>query len=133
MSAETWIKEFYPVSAHDVESEIGAVNHSLRKWEGLRKSSLNAHGLEIPPISVSSSTCSLCLLYGCSDCPITKAIGISCDYTFDVDMNEIQDDDDEFVPPDGFDSRSPWMHWNYNMNPEPMILALQLASENCNG
>lgn len=44
MSLETWKQEFYPVSAEEaVVDAIAAVNHSIKKWEGLRPNTLANH------------------------------------------------------------------------------------------
>lgn len=46
MSIKTWKEEFYPVKPRKSMTTKEAIEHSLRKWEGLRKSNLKKHGLE---------------------------------------------------------------------------------------
>lgn len=57
MSSETWLEEFYPVTA--AECAEGAkgdalvlVDHSLRKWRGATKTALRKHKIEKPPIKI---------------------------------------------------------------------------------
>jgi len=46
MSLQTWNEEFYPIPASAAKGDVRtAVEHSLRKWEGLRKENLDKHGL----------------------------------------------------------------------------------------
>lgn len=44
MSIESWKAEFYPVEAKDVPKEQ-AVQHSIKKFEGLREENLKRHGV----------------------------------------------------------------------------------------
>lgn len=49
MSLDTWMDEFYPISAKTVgcnEDALSAARHSLRKWVGLRPENLERHGVE---------------------------------------------------------------------------------------
>lgn len=118
MSIETWKVEFYPVPASEVAAE-DALQHSLRKWIGLREENLSKHACETNFRSVSSGqgerlridgkSCALCLLSykemepGCEECPIVKLTGMSCDS----------------------DKQSPWWAWTNGEGPEAMIAVLQ--------
>jgi hypothetical protein len=45
MSLNTWKIEFYPQEACEVEDQLEAAKHSLRKWGGLTTENLERHGL----------------------------------------------------------------------------------------
>ena len=119
MSYETWCEEFYPVSA-DYCKEEDAIEHSLRKWIGLRIENLDKHELRIVGRSVrdgnshtlliiADRSCSLCRWYAsfrCDDCPLAQVLGGRCDV---ID--------------------APYDIWCDTKNPEPMIEALQKAKE----
>ena len=104
------------------------MEHSLRKWEGLRYENLNRHGLEAYSRSINESaetakyleiddgTCALCQMgVGCSPCPLYKARGGSaCDRRR---FGEV---------------KAPWYAWTDNRDPEPMIFWLTKAKEHCN-
>lgn len=103
-----WIKEFYPASAADPCTDKEAIEHTLRKWKGLRASSLAKHGLAKPPIPVNGSTCALCHLNDfCKTCVLYKLEG-SCD---------VESEDGIAVHP----------YWIYktSRDPEPMIKSLE--------
>jgi hypothetical protein len=116
MSDQSWIDEYYPVEAKDV-SEAGALEHSLRKWRGLRPANLARHGLSEPPIWVDCTTCALCVQCsphdnGCAKCPLYQVRGnVRCDRTR-------QDE-----------KRAPYWEWTKRSNPEPMIQWLHRAEE----
>lgn len=126
MSLETWKLEFYPTDASDCK-EDDALEHSLRKWIGLRKENLEKHGLKCNDNSdafindegsdiffmISYETCSLCQFYfgyekgDCQKCPLSIARnGEVC-----------------FRP----DDESPYEDFVNCGNPEPMIELIQKA------
>lgn len=113
MSLETWKKEFYFIDARAVPVEQ-AVEHSLRKWIGLRRENLDKHGVSIEGkriygedgrLFISESSCALCWYYienHCCHCPLYAVLGRPCD-----------------------SSRSaPYQQFIFDRNPEPMICAL---------
>ena len=119
MSIETWKAEFYPVPASEVPAE-DALQHSLRKWIGLREENRSKHACFVPDcrviadgrkeFDINSSSCALCVsyytpkdYYKCSSCPIVKLTGESCDSN----------------------KQSPWWAWTASEAPEPMIAVLQ--------
>lgn len=119
MSIETWKVEFYPVPASEVCAE-DALQHSLRKWIGLREENLGKHACFVSTsvvladgrkeFDLNSSSCALCVSYytssdgyKCSSCPIVKLTGMSCDSN----------------------KQSPWWAWAAREAPEPMIAVLQ--------
>lgn len=118
MSLKTWKEEFYPIDAGYV-SEEDAVEHSLRKWIGLRKGNLDKHSVSNGYLGVSdgddyvyidSSTCALCQRYfddeavnECASCPLFDLLGKRCDNG----------------------DASPFVIWGECENPEPMIAALE--------
>jgi hypothetical protein len=109
MSVMTWLKEYYPVAASQVP-EAEALEHTKRKWVGLRLRNLQRHGLSQPPIPVNSATCALCTHYlpraagdPCTECPLYKVRqGVRCDTATRTE------------------EMSPYRAWKDN-NAEPMI------------
>ena len=109
MSLKTWKKEFYNVDASKFTNKrqsknntIKAIEHSLKKWQGLTKKNLDKHGLyktlyEIVDreyyenednfgnvngvLGITDDSCALCQIFnidslkdGCKNCPINKNI-----------------------------------------------------------
>jgi hypothetical protein len=94
MSIETWIKEYYPVTAKATPAE-DAVAHSIRKWEGLQPDALRKHGVHwVKLYSLKDSeghsfyigdTCALCerfqeagTVLACVKCPLFIHRGAEC-------------------------------------------------------
>lgn len=105
MSLETWLAEYYPTPANEVP-EGEALDHSIRKWLGLRAENLSKHkvtlldtvifdddDIEDEPhdelgISINGDTCALCehhheydgslSILTCPTCPIVVATGEAC-------------------------------------------------------
>lgn len=94
MSIKTWKAAYYPKPANKTTEEE-ALDHSIRKWEGLRKKDLKKHDgdhirLQIHfkdgSVRIDASTCSLCHHYfwtegtdvACVACPIFRANGRTC-------------------------------------------------------
>ena len=137
MSLETWKKEFYPVEADSPEAQASAraaIEHSLRKWRGLRPEALLKHEVRLEgPYNkevvddcadaedesqfISSRSCALCIRFddadgNCDGCPIVKVSGMACDLK----------DEDERGP-----DASAWEMYIYYADPEPMIAQLEKA------
>lgn len=137
MSLASWKNEFYPVPAEQaIGDAVSAVNHSLRKWEGLRADNMKRHGcyaagsaISDDPLDVVSDdgtmllnceTCALCKYkdsvtgnqWYCDKCPITLATGCPCDDLY------ADDGADEYVV-------IPWDEWTTRQDPEPMIAVLE--------
>lgn len=129
MTLKTWKKEFYPVTAKRAAkgSVVKAVEHSIRKWVGLRPSNLKRHGMVSYWVSgdiaeeghtltflyIDGQSCSLCqkfvaVNYGdCSGCPLYESRGqVRCDCTGDTEGN-------------------PYGAWRTKGDPMPMIKALR--------
>lgn len=147
MTFNTWKKEFYPINARtaadkaktvDGFDDVALVQHSLKKWIGLRDENLKRHGVEIVEynhgskyitsggnrlveLHIDSGSCALCDAHiksydehdhPCETCPLYQSRGnIACD-----DYNEYEDE--ENVEP-------PWFQFSTNDDPEPMIKALE--------
>lgn len=133
MSLETWKAEFYPVSAGSKSwGKLKALEHSLKKWRGLRKKNLDKHGvtkeLDSSDLNYSENgvdwtffvdarSCALCKLYlpkegqegTCSKCPLFEARGRRCDRA-DVPLGV-----------------SPYRDFKEYSNPEPMIKLIEKA------
>lgn len=133
MSLKTWKEEFYPCEAGEVE-KADAVEHSLRKWRGLREQELARHEVIFSSdrvisdgeesLGLGSRSCALCKWYedpddcfNCASCPITLATGYPCDGT-EEEAGAFLDYED-----------SPWGIFTETQDPEPMITALQLAQD----
>lgn len=122
MSLETWKEEFYPIDTEYV-SEGNAVEHSLRKWIGLRVENLNKHGVTVryssvydedDTLCVNDESCALCVHHmdnndpdgdGCLSCPLFCLLGRPCDKS-----------------DDGNSEYTTFIRYS---NPEPMIAALE--------
>lgn len=91
MSIKTWKKEFYPKSATSRMSKKAAIEHSIKKWEGLLPDNLkkhdvifdrygNVHDYEIK-FEISDQSCALCQKYMhkcCAKCPLYEKLGFEC-------------------------------------------------------
>lgn len=131
MSLTTWKAEFYPCSAHAMEtaSPVDVVQHSLNKWRGMRIENLTRHGCKSTTyrdvsdsegyiLIISGSSCSLCQAYlgkegddgsRCSKCPLCVVRDSRpCDSPRGIDH----------TPPEPV---SPWGMWMTVTDPEPMI------------
>lgn len=137
MSLQTWIEEFYPVDAQAVANTndvMAMVEHSIKKWEGLRLENLMKHKVILasdgvydsydnifttgPGFRFSGESCALCRQfcnYGnpktfdirCSRCPLQQTLHERCDVG----------------------RSSPWLQWVMQGNPEPMIASLTNAKQ----
>lgn len=140
MSAETWRAKYYPKPASAFVEEgnpefldmKGALEHSLRKWEGLREGNMEEECVDAVStgiyedatgavvVRVTMEYCALCLVAEhingecnatmCGHCPIHKALGMACD---DLHSGDI----------------SPWHTFLHSRDPEPMIDALIKARD----
>src|SRR4030042_366937 len=123
MSLKTWKKEFYPIPANKVKKS-DALDHSIKKWEGLTKSNLEKHHVTFYSdfsghgiiarngdcLAVNGYTCALCSKYDdndCFNCPLCIYLGSPCDN----------------LP------GSPYKIFANTKNPLPMINALKKAKE----
>jgi hypothetical protein len=130
MSVETWKNEFYPISARLAHStDLMALQHSLKKWIGLRSENRKAHEVSIGPYNhtlqdasasslkfhIASRSCALCHRHDISDephcatCPLYVVRGTRCDL--------------QTSPTD----TSQWHSWTKKANPEPMIQLIEQA------
>lgn len=122
-----WLRKYYPVPAKRMKraSKIAAIEHSLRKWLGLRvikkygirkiDNALIDNTTRQAILDVNFSTCSLCVKYFdviCSKCPLAQVRnGIPCDKPM-VSGTKIANPYASFIIKD---------------NPEPMIFWLRKA------
>lgn len=125
MGIATWKREYYKGRLRDAARDpLSAVEHSIKKWKGLRSKNLKAHGL-VPSwgdivdqatnkvFTIDVTTCALCKMCGtgsddqtlCIKCPIVKVTGRTCDGR------------------DG--SSSAYGDWTRDDDPEPMIKLLK--------
>lgn len=131
MSLRTWEKEFYSKTADQAagqySSDVKLVEHSLKKWEGLKSSNLKRHKCRVDTflgvvdsdrearLVVGSESCALCVAYlnvatNCEDCPLAKVRkGVRCDKAMESE------------------SRSPWTVFVDDRNPKPMLRWLKKA------
>lgn len=121
MSLASWKEEFYPTDAADC-SEKDALEHSIRKWKGIREEALEKHGLLIGGndnmiceahypgesfLAFSPKTCALCWRYStgvfnCDRCPVVQGGHTGC-----------------YNPP------SLYQAFFWDLDPEPMIEMLE--------
>jgi len=129
MTIETWKQKFYAAEASVVgnDTDVVALRHSIKKWEGLRPGNLERHGLRVDcarivdvggvNFHINSESCALCRKYiffneqaSCVPCPLYKVRGgVACDK--DVDG----------------DDPSPFDTWRDRADPEPMLHWLRKA------
>ena len=140
MSLQSWKEEFYPMPASEV-TPADALDHSLRKWEGLRLKNLQQHALQQDKrylwdpvgeesLKIDATTCALCKLYidelyvdgetreaACERCPLAIVRGnVPCD-------QETEEETEASPGPD----YSPYMRFDEARDPEPMIMWLKRA------
>jgi len=121
MSIETWKPEFYPIPADDkrLRTRVACLEHSIRKWIGLRETNLEKHGCTFHIgtgfvefhggvygkfFFVDDSSCALCVRWyqrdgRCRPCPIVRVTGRTC--------------------------QTAWAPWIRHGDPEPMIRLLR--------
>jgi len=131
MSLQTWQEEFYKKHPSKRMTTKQAIEHSIQKWIGLRKTNLKAHQIYREDAKlvddnseswffVDTTTCALCQKFfylrdwvnendevNCPKCPLRGVLGNECDYNY----------------------KSPYRIWRTSGNPEPMIRALKTALE----
>lgn len=135
MSLQTWRNEFYPITAHACvrRDKTKALDHSLRKWEGVRPKNLKRHGVVLRNSDLickktgelmrfSARNCSLCVAHlrtkkgvsSCNQCPLALSrAGIPCD--------KVDDNTGEWLSP---------FHWfTQEGTPIPMQRALVKAKK----
>lgn len=130
MSVQTWESEFYPSPADEASgSEREALDHSLRKWIGLRPENLERHGLRrfdrkltdgLYRFDVDSTSCALCERHSmvCDTCSLTEANGgFSCD---GIDCRGLEE---------GEEGPDHYGEFLISGDPEPMIKLIQKAIE----
>lgn len=127
MSLQTWMQEYYPVKPNKRMTKRQAIEHPLRKWEGLTEENLSKHGCykdwksirndDYFGLDIDGESCALCVKYYynrgdehiCDRCPLSKSLGNACD-SFSSDS-------------------SPYLQWLNGDNPLPMIKALRKLLE----
>ena len=137
MSIKTWKEEFYPVPVKDfLGTEYQAVEHSIRKWTGLRQVNLDRHGckaqfyasyqvgmrrytgvidLAEDFFGIDSDSCALCAVHtssasgyaNCSDCILKEITGDGCGL--------------------GDNEKDGWNIWLETGSPDLMIQNLKIA------
>lgn len=137
MSISSWKEEFYPVPADEVGEE-GALEHSLRKWIGLRRENLRKHDVSLGAVriagydgglTIDGTSCALCAHYYSRHgrrcemrCPLVDVNdGYSCDGSL------VWEDDDKKHESDEHDH---YTHMRKRGDPEPMINLLEKAIRN---
>jgi hypothetical protein len=103
MSVNSWVKEFYPITAKDAAgSDLDAIDHAIKKFEGASYDARSKHKVFMDKGVLSdhadetfyfdSTTCALCLrhfkndadltrMQSCRDCPLAMSReGFPCDY-----------------------------------------------------
>lgn len=119
MSLKSWKKKFYPVQAYFLKKKsiLAAIQHSIKKWVGLRPKNLKKHNLhlsdaiifELLPdksnskdFSICEESCALCVKFlrtksHCRACPIGKILRHPCD-SCDTDPYKIFSQTDNVEP-----------------------------------
>ena len=121
MSLNSWKKEYYVGRVRTAgKGALTAVEHSLKKWEGLLPKNLKKHGVHIShnevynpetgaSFPIDCTSCALChstidkyQTIDCNECTITHATGQRCD-----------------------GNNSPYSAFLDHSNPKPMIKVLK--------
>lgn len=127
MNSQDWLNKYYPKPPSENMTKRQAIEHSLRKWQGLRAGILEVYGLYKESslirkvetgrvvLQIDASSCALCVKYytreftpelqSCAKCPLAQSLGNPCDKS-------------------GYGNR-PYTTWTQNDNPIPMIKALK--------
>lgn len=108
MSIKSWKEEFYPIPASRVRKK-DAIDHSIKKWEGLSPENLSKHELTYNFHTIMScnedyfclggNSCALCTRYCtadlyCEKCPLYKINGdVRCDHINKDNINLYGDPD----------------------------------------
>lgn len=110
MSLKTWKAEFYPVEASADMTDLEAVRHAIRKFEGARRGNVKKHCLTLTgsclddgtsiDFMFNDTTCALCLKYSgyqkhCAECPLLAVRGRPCDVGDDAPYGSVVDGDPE--------------------------------------
>jgi hypothetical protein len=133
MGLKEWKEEFYPTEAKDCEAGMPAIEHSLKKWQGIAEvatfTGSEEWGVKVKGNRVydpvtgeifypTADNCALCVHYykeegkaTCSGCPIVKVTGKACDEDSDEDVNHLDD--------------SQWHDWVTGNNADPMVELLE--------
>lgn len=132
MGLDTWKQRYYTEPADSgsaTSSAKVALDHSIRKWEGMFAGTLEAHGLRTindgrgifntdgTPgyLRIGAESCALCAMFftafadhPCGTCPLAESRGgVACDKETNVERE------------------SPWGAWLYKADPKPMLEALR--------
>lgn len=79
MSFKTWKEEFYPIKPTKRMTTIEAIEHSIQKWEGLRRENLKrhevilnhdnraVHGEDSGRLNIDVESCALCVKFRLED------------------------------------------------------------------
>lgn len=147
MSFATWKKEFYPVKPSKRMTTIQAIEHSIQKWEGLRKENLDKHDVRLDysmrnvvgegreHLDIDTKSCALCVKFmredtyddkgiyigePCQNCPLyISRGGYPCDRVTEKERERAMDK--------GLFSydQHPFGQLCEHANPKPMIAALK--------
>lgn len=100
MSLASWKREFYGPLKEACKSDMAALLHSKKKWEGLLRENIERHNLELDffdlksargaEFQIDTSTCALCKMYypeednvrehkKCPGCPLSDIRNLGCD------------------------------------------------------
>jgi hypothetical protein len=123
MSLQSWKDEFFPKPVEETTVEE-ALDHSIRKWQGLQEDALRRH-VAFGPVGfagnmtfddgqfdTAGSNCALCFHFNrpssydkCGKCPLAAARnGVPCDEGSPSDANN-----------------APWVEWTNNDDAKPML------------
>lgn len=143
MSLKTWMNEFYPVSADALTTPAGAIEHCIRKWEGLRPENLERHGMvktidskydiiekgrKLNDVDLIYLDAEEAVEYGafkvnadtCALCRLHGNGCESCELANSRDGLDCYSDNDE-------ERQTPFDEWGQKHDPEPMIFWLVKA------
>lgn len=135
MGIESWREEFYPETgeASAKRGTLAAIEHGIRKWEGVRDENLKKHGLHRYRTGIFDEDgremmrlgweeCGLCWIYQCEEGPKGKDLGCKGCPLVGVDENGI-----DIVC--GGEGHGYWLVSQNRAGPEILIGELKQARE----
>ena len=129
MTLQSWFDEFMPVKASKAhKTDLKALQHALKKWQGLDKTNLKKHGLKLTVFNniceiddnseyfaVNGESCALCLKY------------TRCHSILNCPLQVVRENARACDEKTSSETISPWDTWGRNGDPKPMIRLIKKA------
>jgi hypothetical protein len=129
MTLKSWFDEFMPIPASKAhKTDLEAIEHSLKKWQGLTKANLKKHGLEL---TIFNNICEIDnsnkkLVINCDSCALCLK-HTRCHRTLNCSLQAVRENARACDEQTFSETISPWHAWGRNGDPKPMIRLLKKA------